>query len=296
MNIYKNIKESYADAHRDLAIEPGSDEEAILNDMFDEVPSKYVEISSKSVEDSDGFMTDYTLYHDTEENVWVTVFGDKEIYKPEQGEFDFESAFEDEAKEWFASYEGFKEGEDFKETPKSIASLKSLLEQLADKDFYHNMKDNWTREDFEIDDRNNKEIQKVIDQLKEQGVETKYRMGYPIEYSDDALREAEEDKLSNEEWYELHKDEIQALNDDPNIDFTGTKDDFCLIIRGNATDEEQKEESEDFVIDKDIPADELPTDKDLANKGICPYCSGPITEEEYKLFGMCGNCYDNNVE
>ena len=184
-----------------------------INEAEDE-GSRFIEISSKSVEDSDGFMTDYTLYQDVENNKWVTVFGDKDIYRPEDEEFDNEFDSEDEAKEWFHTYTGFAEAEEteFKETPKSVASLKSLLEQLADMDFYHNMKDNWTREDFEIDDRNNKKIQDVIAQLKEQGVETKYRMGYPIEYSDEIAKEAEEDKLPNEEWFKLHEDEIKELD------------------------------------------------------------------------------------
>lgn len=160
--------------------------------------SRFIEVSKKSVKDSDGFMTDYTLYHDTETDKYVTVFGDQDIYKPEDGEYDIEFDSEDDAKEWFHSYTGFDEAEDFKETPKSVASLKDLLEQLADDDFYHSMKDNWTREDFEIDSKINGKILDVIAQLRDQGVETKYRRGYPIEYSDEIQREAEEHDLSKD--------------------------------------------------------------------------------------------------
>lgn len=50
---------------------------------------------------------------------------------------------------------------------------------------------------------------------------------------------------------------------------------------------------EDFIV-KDIPDDKLPVD--LAKQGKCPYCTGPMSDEEYKAFGMCKDCYDNGVE
>ena len=161
-------------------------------------------------------MTDYTLYHDTENNKYVTVFGDKDIYTPEDESYDMEFDTENEANEWFHSYTGFEEAEEeFKETPKSVASLKSLLEDLADRDFYHEMKDHWTHEDFEFSNKLNKQINDVIAQLKEQGIDAKYRTGYPIEYSDEIQKEAEEDKLTNDEWFKLHEEEVAALDAEP---------------------------------------------------------------------------------
>lgn len=50
---------------------------------------------------------------------------------------------------------------------------------------------------------------------------------------------------------------------------------------------------EDFVV-KDIPDDKLPVD--LAKQGKCPYCTGPMSDEEYKLYGMCQECFENGVE
>lgn len=51
-----------------------------------------------------------------------------------------------------------------------------------------------------------------------------------------------------------------------------------------------------FIVPYDIPTPIL--NKHLDNKNIksCPYCTGPITPDEYKVFGMCKNCYDNGVE
>lgn len=72
---------------------------------------EWKELASKSVLDSDGFYTDYTLYmRKTEESPqYVCVFGDRDIYRPTDGEYDYECDDEDEALEWFESYNGFED-------------------------------------------------------------------------------------------------------------------------------------------------------------------------------------------
>lgn len=71
----------------------------------------YKELKSKSVYDSDGFTTDYTLYMKVVPNgsradvEFVTVFGDNELYRPEDGYYDFETNSYEEAKEWFDNYD-----------------------------------------------------------------------------------------------------------------------------------------------------------------------------------------------
>lgn len=68
---------------------------------------EYTELDSKSVLDSDGFYTDYTLYQceDSEGNItYVCIFGDNELYTPDNSDPDFETEDEDEAYEWFESY------------------------------------------------------------------------------------------------------------------------------------------------------------------------------------------------
>lgn len=73
------------------------------------VTEGFVERDSKSVEDSDGFFTDYTMYFNTENGKYVFVFGDKDTYRPEDGDFDWECDTEEEAREWFDSYQGFSD-------------------------------------------------------------------------------------------------------------------------------------------------------------------------------------------
>ena len=72
----------------------------------DKEVTEYKFRSSKSVPDSDGFNTDYTWY-EAEDGTHVFVFGDNDVYKPEDGYFDHTCDSEAEAQEWFDSYEGF---------------------------------------------------------------------------------------------------------------------------------------------------------------------------------------------
>ena len=74
---------------------------------YDDLDSCWEELDSKQVQDSDGFYTDYTLYHNTETDQYVCIFGDKDIYRPGDSYYDFECDTYEEAIEWFESYEGF---------------------------------------------------------------------------------------------------------------------------------------------------------------------------------------------
>lgn len=62
-------------------------------------------LDRKQVRDTDGFLTDYSLYYNTEDGRYVTVFGDADYYGPEDGDFDAEFDSEDEALDWFESYD-----------------------------------------------------------------------------------------------------------------------------------------------------------------------------------------------
>lgn len=64
---------------------------------------KWTFIKSKEVEDSDGFLTDYTWYEGSD-GTQVMVFGDNDIYKPEDGYFDITFTDRKQAEDWFNSY------------------------------------------------------------------------------------------------------------------------------------------------------------------------------------------------
>lgn len=79
----------------------------ILNeDWDDEEESKWEVMDHKSVRDSDGFITDYTWYKNSNTGEHVFVFGDSDLYGPEDGWFDWECDSDEEAEEWFDNYKG----------------------------------------------------------------------------------------------------------------------------------------------------------------------------------------------
>lgn len=81
--------------------------EVRLDDNCEIVPdgiSKYTWIGCKDVYDSDGFLDTYTMYKDKFSEKFVFVFGDPEIYSPDDGDFDYECEDEDEAWQWLEDY------------------------------------------------------------------------------------------------------------------------------------------------------------------------------------------------
>ena len=74
---------------------------------WDEDDSEWIKLNRKHVLDSDGFYTDYTLYTNGDE--YICMFGDEDIYGPDPDYADFSTDSEEEAMEWFDSYEGMGE-------------------------------------------------------------------------------------------------------------------------------------------------------------------------------------------
>lgn len=74
-------------------------------DSDDTEEGQWREVASKQVLDSDGFLTDYTMYTDGE--TYICMFGDKDIYEPDAEYADYETENEKNAWDWFNTYEGF---------------------------------------------------------------------------------------------------------------------------------------------------------------------------------------------
>lgn len=74
---------------------------------------EFRKVASKSVMDSDGFYTDYTWYKLIDaygdEGLNVFVYGDNDVYLPEDGDWDFAIYDDEEASAWFENYVGFEE-------------------------------------------------------------------------------------------------------------------------------------------------------------------------------------------
>ena len=104
----ESLNESDEEWH-DTADREQTDEPDYIPDEMD----RYETIAHKTVYDSDGFTTDYTLYFDHDENNYFTVFGDNDLYGPEDSDHDWDfGPNEDEAFEWFEDYEGFVDDDD----------------------------------------------------------------------------------------------------------------------------------------------------------------------------------------
>ena len=86
------------------------DEENVDEYMSDD---RYRLVDKKMVYDYDGFTTDYCLYQDLEKDKYFTIFGDSDIYTPENSEPDAEFDDINSAEEWFENYHGFDDTDSY---------------------------------------------------------------------------------------------------------------------------------------------------------------------------------------
>lgn len=117
------------DSYTDIAFPDVTGCTSVTSSTYDDEP-QFVEIASKEVADSDGFLTEYTMYRDVETGEYVFVFGDKDLYSPEDGDFDWSADSEQEAWEWFNSY-GEPDEDDFDDE-----MSEEELEELRNSDLF----------------------------------------------------------------------------------------------------------------------------------------------------------------
>ena len=126
---------------------------------YEDSGDRYVELDSKQVPDSDGFMTDYTMYRDTVTGDYVFMFGDKDVYRPEEGYFDWSCDTEEEAWDWYNSYSGFEDEDDIysSTTIKANSYDASKIQKYINSYGFNNYvvydrDENWCAIDFEGED------------------------------------------------------------------------------------------------------------------------------------------------
>ena len=101
-----DIDEAFTDPiYRDEIWIDSPDDEEYYDDEFEE---KWDLIARKDIKDADGFMTEYSLYGSNTGRI-VTVYGDHDIYTPENGDIDEEFESLQEAEEWFYDFDPFNE-------------------------------------------------------------------------------------------------------------------------------------------------------------------------------------------
>ena len=128
----EDISDTYTATHNYLFTKKYSVNESYDSDYTYE--DRYEHIKSKSVPDFNGFYTDYTMYYDNEEDRFVFIFGDNDIYDPYNSEPDWECETEEEAEDWYDDYNGFEDDLD--------ENLNKLIikEKISDNDYSQSKK------------------------------------------------------------------------------------------------------------------------------------------------------------
>lgn len=83
------------------------DDNAALTDTN---AAEWKQVATKSVRDADGFTTEYTWY--TNGDLHIFMFGDSDLVEPDETYADWTCETEQEAQEWFSSYNGFEDEDD----------------------------------------------------------------------------------------------------------------------------------------------------------------------------------------
>lgn len=105
-------------------------DECLKEDYPDTTGDRYYRIDIKHVKDSDGFLTDYTWWYDAATDYHIFIFGDSEMYTPEDSSPDWETDSEETAQEWWDNYVGPYDEEDFDESLEESYSNKDVKEFL----------------------------------------------------------------------------------------------------------------------------------------------------------------------
>lgn len=111
--------EDNSDKHEDVEYEYWTSGEEVEENLNEDSPNtvgdRYYRIDIKHVKDSDGFLTDYTWWYDAATDQHIFIFGDSEVYTPEDSSPDWETDSEDTAREWWDNYVGPYEDDDLDE-------------------------------------------------------------------------------------------------------------------------------------------------------------------------------------
>ena len=75
----------------------------------------YKEIATKEIRDADGYLTEYTMYHNLWKDKYIFMFGDRDVTDPDDKYADYECETREEADEWFESYKGFEDEDEEEE-------------------------------------------------------------------------------------------------------------------------------------------------------------------------------------
>ena len=115
---FKSVEDAkdWVDEYTRIYIDPVEDYKNIKGESTniysseEEYGEGWILLDTKQVPDIDGFLTDYTIYTNEDQTCFICVFGDKDLYGPDDPDAEFDNY--DEAMEWFESYNGFEDDSD----------------------------------------------------------------------------------------------------------------------------------------------------------------------------------------
>lgn len=110
--------------------------DAVLSSSDVDTDDEWTYLTSKSVPDSDGFMTDYTMYVNEFTGEYMCILGDNDAYGPDENYADFTCDSEEEAYEWFNSYNGFDD-----EASYTVIDTKYILDSNNNRTLYTMFRD-----------------------------------------------------------------------------------------------------------------------------------------------------------
>lgn len=102
-------------ANKDMVVAENMLKSEIIScfvERFGPIHPRYEKIITKPVKDSDGFWSEYSMWYDYENEKYLFIFGDSDVYTPENSDPDWECDTYDEAVEWWNDYEGFDDEDD----------------------------------------------------------------------------------------------------------------------------------------------------------------------------------------
>lgn len=246
----------------------------ILNeDWDDEEEPEWEEMNSKLVRDSDGFLTDYTWYRNNKTGQNVFVFGDKDLYGPEDGYFDWECDTDMEGFEWFKNYVGPGDEEDW--VDESLKEDQDDVNESLSLDSMKKLEDNDEDLEESLDEAmikvepSEKELNQVINVLNKYGfkVDDNYKPGrglfgsYHIQVINPDLDYIDFDQLVKD--VEPVGDALDNLSFDINMPITynfGANDDN-VITGGIDIHVGYKDDSEDEDLNESLNEDSSNTYK-----------------------------------
>lgn len=110
-------------------------------------------VDSKEVKDSDGFMTEYTWYTNDAEDTHIFIFGDSDIYGPDDSYADAEFDSYDLAKEWFDNYYGFDHDEEDPDWIEFAEDRPAIEESAVNETYYAVVEVDGEERKFPFDNR-----------------------------------------------------------------------------------------------------------------------------------------------